>query len=310
MGSDAGKGGAATVIGGKLARRAEALIEAREPFVAATVIRAQSPTSVHAGDAALIGADATIDGFVGGACAESSVRLHALRVLETGEPLLLRILPGEDEVETATVDGAVTVRNPCLSGGALEIFLEPHLPAPHVFVVGETPVAGALMELGGALGFAMVGGEDRDAPEPEDAAVLVASHGYEEEFVLASALRAGVPYVGLVASRKRGTAVRDALDLPAELRAQLHTPAGLDIGARTPTEIALSIFAEIVAERRAIGMPPAASGQSTAVDPVCGMEVLAGEGAITLEHEGRQLFFCSSGCRDAFAADPAGHATA
>jgi xanthine dehydrogenase accessory factor len=298
------------VIGGKLAQRAEALIEAREPFVAATVVRAQSPTSVHPGDTALIGVDGAIDGFVGGACAESSVRLHALRVLETGEPLLLRILPGEDEQETATVDGAVTVRNPCLSGGALEIFLEPHLPAPHVFVVGETPVAGALMELGGALGFAMVGGTERDAPEPDDAAVLVASHGHEEEFVLASALRAGVPYVGLVASRRRGTAVRASLDIPDELRAQLHTPAGLDIGARTPKEIALSIFAEIVAERRAMGIPPDTSRPATAVDPVCGMEVVTGEGAITLEHEGRQIYFCCSGCRDAFAADPAGHATA
>jgi xanthine dehydrogenase accessory factor len=296
------------VIRGELARRAEALIDAREPFVAATVIRAQSPTSVHPGDAALIGADGMIDGFVGGACAESSVRLHAQRVLETGESLLLRILPGEDESETAAVEGAVTVRNPCLSGGALEIFLEPHVPAARVLVVGETPVAGALMELGAALGFAMVGGEEGDALEPGDAAVLVASHGHEEESVLAAALRAGVPYVGLVASRRRGSAVRESLDVPEELRAQLHTPAGLDIGARTPNEIALSIFAEVIAESRASGPSAAPAGPSVAIDPVCGMEVASGEGAITLEHEGRQVFFCCSGCRDAFEADPAGHA--
>ena len=113
-----------------------------------------------------------------------------------------------------------------------------------------------------------------------------------------------MPYVALVASRKRGTAVRDSLDVPDELRAQLHTPAGLDIGARTPTEIALSILAEIVAERRAIGMPP--RELQLAVDPVCGMEVAVSAGSIQLEHEGTQLFFCSSGCRDAFAADPAG----
>jgi xanthine dehydrogenase accessory factor len=296
------------VIRGELARRAEALVEAREPFVAATVIRAQSPTSVRPGDAALIGADGTIEGFVGGACAESSVRLHALRVLETGEPMLLRILPGADDLETATVEGAVTVRNPCLSGGALEIFLEPQVPAARVFVLGETPVAGALMELGAALGFAMVGREEGDAPEPGDAAVLVASHGHDEELVLASALRVGVPYVGLVASSKRGTAVRASLDVPEELRAQLHTPAGLDIGARTPPEIALSILAEVVAESRASGLPAAATAPSVAVDPVCGMEVASGEGAISLEYDGRQVFFCCSGCRDTFAADPAGHA--
>ena len=122
-------------------------------------------------------------------------------------------------------------------------------------MVGETPIAGALMELGGTLGFAMVGGRERDAPQPGDAAVVVASHGHEEEYVLAAALRAGVPYVGLVASAKRGAAVRAALDVPDELRAQLHTPAGLEIGARTPAEIALSILAEVVAESRASGVP-------------------------------------------------------
>jgi xanthine dehydrogenase accessory factor len=297
------------VIGGTLARRAEALIAAREPFVAATVIRAQAPTSVRPGDSALYGLDGLIEGFVGGACAEPSVRLHALKVLETGEPQLLRIVAGEgeDEERTSAAEGAVTVRNPCLSGGALEIFLEPRLPAPLVFVVGDAPVAAALITVGEALGFAMVGGDERDMPEPGDAAVLVATHGHEEECVLASALRAGVPYVGLVASRRRGEAVRAGLDVPDELRPLLHTPAGFDIGARTPKEIALAIFAELVAETRASGAPAAAM-LSVAVDPVCGMEVATGPGAISIVHEGRELFFCGSGCRDAFASDPAGHA--
>ena len=297
------------MIRGKLASRADALIEARTPFVAATVIRAQSPTSVHAGDAALIGSDGTIEGFVGGACADASVRLHALRVLETGEPLLLRIVPDEDKPENIAGEGAVTVRNPCLSGGALEIFLEPHLPASRVLVIGETPVAGALLELGGALGFAVVSGDDHRAPEASDAAVLVATHGHEEERILAAALLAGVPYVGLVASPRRGSAVRAALEVPDELRGQLHTPAGLDIGARTPSEIALSIFAEIVAESRAKRLPQTPTRPASAIDPVCGMEVAAGEGAIRLEHDGREFFFCSGGCRDAFAADPASRGT-
>ena len=297
----------ATMIRGALARRADALIEAREPFVAATVIRAKSPTSVRAGDAALIGAHGIIEGFVGGACAEASVRLHALRALETGEPLLLRILPGEDDGEAAAGEGAVTVHNPCLSGGALEIFLEPHLPAAHVLVLGETPVAGALIELGAALGLAMVSGDEREAPEAGDAAVIVASHGQDEEQALASALRAGVPFVGLVASVRRGSAVRAALDVPDELRGQLHTPAGLDIGARTPQEIALSIFAQMVAESRARGVPPGALNV-VAIDPVCGMEVAVGADSIRLEHDGRRFFFCCSGCRDTFVADPASHA--
>src|SRR3954462_6985136 len=108
-------------------RRADELTAARKPFVTAIVVRAQRPSSVTAGDSAVVLADGTIEGFVGGACAETSVRLHALRVLETGEPLVLRIVP--DEVGREPEEGAVTVENPCLSGGALEIFLEPRLLA-------------------------------------------------------------------------------------------------------------------------------------------------------------------------------------
>ncbi len=144
------------MIRGEFAERAEEeLIAGGVPFVEATVVRAQSPTSVRAGDAALVRPDGTIEGFVGGVCAETSVRLHALRVLETGEPLLLRILPGEAEGEAAVGDGAVTVKNPCLSGGAMEIFLEPHLPAATLRVVGRSPIALALADLGKRLGYAV-----------------------------------------------------------------------------------------------------------------------------------------------------------
>ena len=135
------------MIRGELAERAEReLIAAGASFVEATVVRAQSPTSVRAGDAAIVRRDGTIEGFVGGACAETSVRLHAMRVLETCEPLLLRILPGEAEGEAGTGDGAVTVKNPCLSGGALEIFLEPRLPPATIRVVGQSPIAVALAD--------------------------------------------------------------------------------------------------------------------------------------------------------------------
>jgi xanthine dehydrogenase accessory factor len=211
-------------------------------FVTATVVRAQRPSSVRPGDTATIHPDGTIEGFVGGVCAEQSVRLHALRALETGEALLLRIVPeGEDPHE----EGAVTVANPCISGGGMEIFLQPVLPAPVLGVTGETPVAAALRELAPRLGFVL--------GERGEAAVVVASHGREEQDVLARALEAGVPYVGLVASRRRGEAVRAAVGAGAE---RIHTPAGLDIGARTPEEIALSILAEIVASRRP-QLPPA-----------------------------------------------------
>jgi xanthine dehydrogenase accessory factor len=243
------------MIAERLAGRAAALQAERVPYVQATVVRAARPASVQVGATALVLPDGAIEGFVGGHCAEPSVRIHALRVLETGEPLLLRIEPGDGD--GAAVDGAVTVHNPCISGGALEIFLEPRLPAARVHVVGDTPIAVALTELGRGLGYDIV---TKEEPTAEDLAVVVASHGRDEEPALATALDLGVPYVGLVASRKRGAAVVASLEVSDDDKARVHTPAGLDIGARTPEEIALSILAEIVATRRRQVTPPLHAG--------------------------------------------------
>jgi xanthine dehydrogenase accessory factor len=291
-----------------IARRADALASERTAFVVATVVRAGHPTSVRPGDSGIVLGDGTIEGFVGGACAESSVRLQALRVLETGEALLLRIVPEGDE--TADTEGAMVVRNPCLSGGALEIFLEPRLPAPRIAVVGETPIGFALASLGERLGYdvALSAGAPEDTAD--DVALVVASHGREEEDALASALAAGVPYVGLVASRKRGAAVVEDLrtrGVAADRLARLRTPAGLDIGAATAEEIALSILAEIVATRSQHVTPAAAAA---ATDPVCGMGVAVTEATPRLEHEGRSAYFCGEGCRGAFEEDPARYAAA
>jgi xanthine dehydrogenase accessory factor len=244
------------MIAERLANRVTALEAERVPFVQATVVRAGRPASVRAGATALVLGDGSIEGFVGGHCAEPSVRLHALRALETGDALLLRIEPGDGE--HADADGAVTVHNPCLSGGTLEIFLEPHVPAPRINVVGDTPIAHALHELGAKLGYDVVGSSAGSFDfSDDDAALVVASHGRDEEQALATALDVGVPYVGLVASRKRGAAVVTELEVSDVDRARVHTPAGLDIGARTPEEIALSILAEIVATRRPQTAPAA-----------------------------------------------------
>jgi xanthine dehydrogenase accessory factor len=301
----------------RLATRADALTAGRVPFVSAIVVRAARPTSVRPGASALILGDGTIEGFVGGVCAEESVRLHALRALETGEPVLLRILPGDGEA--AATEGAVTVQNPCLSGGALEIFLEPQLPAPRLTVVGDSPVALALSDLGGAVGLqvALVAGGDFECAT-DDAGVVVASHGRAEEAALTRALETGVPYVGLVASVKRGAAVLDFLrgdGLAEELVGRVRTPAGIEIGAETPQEIALSILAEVVAVRHSsarVEVPLGAADQyrpAEAVDPVCGMTVSTAGGPVA-EHEGHRVHFCSEHCLHAFEADPARYAAA
>jgi xanthine dehydrogenase accessory factor len=142
--------------------------------------------------------------------------------------------------------GVVVAHNPCLSGGAFDVFLEPWLPAPRMVLVGDAPMARAIAEVARVAGFDVDGA---GAPRAGDAALVVASHGEGEEAALEAALRAGVPYVALVASRRRGEAVRASLDVPEDLRARVRVPAGLDIGARTPAEVAVSILAQIIAER-------------------------------------------------------------
>jgi xanthine dehydrogenase accessory factor len=136
--------------------------------------------------------------------------------------------------------------------------------------------------------------------------VVVASHGRDEEPALSAALAGGVPYIGLVASRKRGRAVLEALGDEAVHR--VRSPAGLDIGARTAEEIALSILAEIVSIRPRpsghVGSAEHAAVVGEAVDPVCGMKVATVDTSLHLEHEGRTVWFCGSGCLRAFADNP------
>ena len=235
------------------------------PHVSVTVVRCSSPTSARPGDRAVVHGDGSIEGFVGGSCADSTVRLQALRVLETGEPVLLRILPGEED-GPSELEGAVVVANPCLSGGALELFLEPRLPRPTVAVAGESPIARALVALAAGVGL--------DArPDPVaregDVGCVVASLGHGDEDAVRRGLEAGCEYVGLVGSAVRGAAVLETLradGVAPELTALVRTPAGLDIGARTHEEIALAILAELVAVRRAprVAGPAALTGVAPA----------------------------------------------
>ena len=146
VGGDAGEAGAAAMMTAAMSRRAQELAAKGAVFVTATVVRAQRPTSVTAGSVALVLEDGTIDGFVGGVCTEHSIRAYSLLAMQSGESVLLRIVPFNEESRragpgAADPDGAVTVQNPCLSGGAIEVFLEPVLPSPRVLVVGETPIA-------------------------------------------------------------------------------------------------------------------------------------------------------------------------
>jgi xanthine dehydrogenase accessory factor len=287
-----------------IAERVRELLATRTPFVHATVVRAQPPTSSYPGDEAILLADGTIEGFVGGQCAQNSVRKAALGALQAGESVLLRVLPDGD-VHFPEAPGACVVVNPCLSGGSLEIFLTPQLPAPLIRVYGATPIAEALAQLCGVLGYDV----RRDADPADATAVVIASHGGPEAEIIRAALDNAVPYIGLVASRIRGASILDSLGLSEAERARVHTPVGLPIGAKTPAEIAVSIAAELIAGIRGGGLSRAVAAEDRpreAVDPVCGMTVTIGHATEHLQLAGADYWFCGPGCRAAFANRPVG----
>lgn len=284
----------------KISERAQQLRAARTPFVHATVVRAEQPTSARAGDEAILLADGTIEGFVGGQCAQNSVRKAALGVLQAGESVLLRVLPDGD-VHFPEAPGACVVVNPCLSGGSLEIFLTPQLPAPLIRIYGETPIADALLQLCGVLGYDAC----REAELADASAVVVASHGGPEAEIIRTALDNGVGYIGLVASKVRGASILSGLHLTEAERSRIHTPVGVPIGAKTPAEIAVAIAAELIAALRDGSLTRAVStdeAPASAVDPVCGMTVSVGPGTEHLSVGDAEYWFCCAGCRTAFAA--------
>lgn len=292
-----------------MAARITELTAKRVPFVHATVVRAQFPTSAQAGDQAIVLADGSVEGFVGGHCAVGSVRTAALAALRDGESVLLRVLP-EDGPDYPESPGSQVVVNPCLSGGALEIFLEPTLPAPLLHLVGATPITDSLAAMAGPLGFAVERTEDSRPPDGA-VAVIVATHGGAEAAAIRAALDVGVEFVGLVAGRRRSVAVLDEMDLAEDERKRVRAHVGLDIGARTSAEIALSIMAELVQAIRRDGLvapeidaalsASEASQVDRVVDPVCGMTVTPGPDTPHLTVDGRDVWFCGSGCRDRYA---------
>ncbi|WP_322800720.1 XdhC family protein [Thermoflexus sp.] len=305
-------------------------LEARgEAFVIATVVRRQPPVSARVGDRAVITADGQIYGWVGGGCAHDLILREARAVLASRRPRLLRITPeavGEGLEEEARSVATMA----CPSRGELEIFLEPWVREPQLLIFGESPLARTLALFGHALGYEVTqvirGGASREAPEGiriaylgaipafssrDELYVVVASMGHYDEEALAAALRTPACYIGLVASRRRAQAVLDLLRQSGWSEADLgriRAPAGLDLGAVTQEEIALSVMAEIMQERRRTMAEQMVSLESTspqARDPVCGMEVEVATARYHAEWEGQRFYFCCAHCRQAFLTDPA-----
>ena len=293
------------------------------PFVLATVVRAERPTSARPGAKAIVTGDGRFRGFVGGTCVKPAVRRESLRALADGAPRLLRISPDSPPEGVEAEEGVLEEHMACVSGGALDIHLEPYLPSRRLLLAGSSPIVESLAALGEALGMEVrtaETSEDLDSAA-EGAFVVVAGHGEGEWETLRAALTVGrARYAGLVASPRRAAAVRERLVGMGVSEAdvgRLRSPAGLDIGAETPGEIALSILAQIVEERQGPELPEAAPEEvapapmvgialdapadDLAVDPICGMSV-SRDSPHRVESGSETWWFCCAGCAETFAA--------
>lgn len=307
------------------------------PFALATVVRREAPVSAHVGDRAVITTDGSVVGWIGGVeCAQSVVVEAAERALHTGEPVLLGLAP---DPESVARPGLVAHEMTCHSGGTLEVFVEPVGPLAELVIVGNSAVARSLTKLAEVAAF------DVTVVDPEDGEydgadrvltdtdpdgiveacspgglVVVASMGAYDERGVAAGVRLDARYLGLVASDARADAVIEraatVIDRdPAALQEAVTCPAGLDIGAETPAEIATSILAELIDVRRTVpaegtradSVDEAGTGardRTVATDPVCGMAVPVADPPATAEHGGETYYFCCPGCADAFRAAP------
>ncbi len=327
---------------------------AGEPFVIATVVRAERPTSAKPGAAAIVTADGKLTGWVGGSCAQPTVIREALGVLRDGQPVLLRMTPPDrlSRPDAAPTEGVRVRAMTCISGGTLDIYLEPHLAQPLLVAISHLPIAQALAALGKGLGYAVTvagieanperfpqadrvldGLDFAQIPLRPQTYIVVASHGNYDEDALTWALSTDAPYVALVASPTRAREVLEYLresGISEERLARLKFPAGLNIGAVTPEEIALSILAETVQLRRRGHTTPTPSGNAAtlemhhadghehsaetgrliapsveAVDPVCAMMVEVAGARYTSQYQGQTYYFCAASCQRKFEKEPA-----
>jgi xanthine dehydrogenase accessory factor len=291
-----------------------------EAFALATVVWRQGPSSSQAGSRAIITLDGELHGWIGGACAEPVVIREAVQALTEGTSRLLLLGTPEQfalvDQQGAVPEGMTVIPISCQSEGALQVYIEPVLPVPHLVIVGESPMAHTLAALAGALGWRteLVTGPAFLAATcdgDERCMIVVATQGHDDEDVLTRAIAVRPAYVGLVGSRRRGRTLLGYLaeqGVPKSQLDQVRVPAGLDLGKTTHQEIAVAILAELVQLRAsgALGRR-AAKEPASAVDPVCGMTVTAEASNRPLAHDGSTYYFCCASCHLAFQANPDAH---
>lgn len=331
------------------------LTRSGKSLVVATVVRRDGLSSAHQGDMAIVTEDGEFHGWIGGGCTRPTIEREAAVALSTKQPRLIVLSPEPTRDPRA---GVLVFPMTCHSGGTVEIYLDPIIASPRLALFGRSPIISALGTLAHAIGYLVdvadpdaqadeLPGADRvfttvEAPELAGAAfVVVGTMGDFDEDAVVRAIALQPLYIGVIASRRRYALLCDALlarGISTELLSMIANPAGIDLGAREPGEVAVSILAQIVARRNAgarvrqagasingVGRaaahagPPAARktlpiaqppspptpATATAIDPVCKMTVTIATAKHVAELDGRSWYFCCGGCKAKFLATPA-----
>jgi len=306
-------------------KKADELVMLGETFATATVVRYEAPISGKPGDKAIIFADGEGWGWIGGGCARPAVVKEALKALQDGRPRLVHISP------TATEEAGIVAYNmSCHSGGTLDVYIEPVLPKPHVLILGRSPVGQTLARLAKVINYTVsvaapeanqetypevdrvqAGLDLKDLKVSPHTFIVVSTQGESDEEALENALRTDATYVAFVASKVKAAKVLEYLGergVSAERLKQVKAPAGMDIGASSPEEIAVSILAQIVQLNRSQTIkrekPAIAAEQQQAKDPICGMTVNVGAAKHKSEYDGKAFYFCCASCKQKFDKQP------
>jgi len=273
-------------------------------------------------------ADGKILGWVGGGCAQPVVTTEAQKALADGKPRMVRISHSSAHLTEGVVNYPMT----CHSSGAMDIYIEPVLPRPHLLILGRSLVAQTLARLGAAMNYAVT----VVSPEPDadnfpgvnlivrsdfrlddlkvtaETWLIISTQGEGDEEALEQALKASATYIGFVASRTKAQKVFEYLrgkGIPAQKLDQVRAPAGLNLGARSPEEIAVSILAEMVQLKAAQGRVRDSAGalptiEQTVKDPICGMTVDSAKAKYKSNYAGAVFYFCCAGCKQTFDQQP------
>ena len=307
--------------------KANDLSSAGEPYAIAMVVNRQVPSSGKPGDKAIIEKNGKLTGWIGGGCTRGIILKEASLAIGDGKPRLVKISPSGETQETP---GVINYPMTCQSGGMVEVYIEPVMPKPHIVVMGKSHVAMALSRIAKAMSYrvtAISSNADRvtfpDADEiyesvPENvvnagSSVIVCTQGENDELALLSAVKSNARYVAFVASRRKGNAVfrflRDEGIEMDKLR-EIRTPAGLDINAKLPEEVAVSIIAQIIQEYRdesandSTDSDALATNENLYINPVCGVPVEKSTAKHVIDYKGESVYFCCDGCKVQFEAEP------